>query len=417
MFRRHGLGAGPIFSQTHRVLAALVLAVSSCGCRSDPYQDAYLEMLNAEKRALEDRLYDAEYNYEQALAKLKSVQAATNEEGPPARGTQSGSRPRPRSEPADAEPRESPELPTIELPPGVEEGRRTRPDAAPAVQRRPGPPLVPASAVQPKASRPLSDQELAAAIVSALDQRVETIHLNPRLTHGADFDGKPGDDGISVLIEPRNRHGSFVPEAGRMTIVLLDPSESDEAARLARWDLDADSIRKFLQTDSLDSGVLLRLPWQDKVPEGKRLHLFVRYLTEDGRKLETDRQIEIASADLVAQRWTPRREPIPERAPRREATASWVAQDDAAEPVVTQAVAEQPIKPAPQSPAKQSAAVAKPAADAEEAAVEPVLLEPAPAKPISPRAAASAKTDSPGPAPQAANSRPAAPGQFWKPDR
>ena len=150
--------------------------------------------------------------------------------------------------------------------------------------------MRPASAVKGESpvvtakKRPLSEDELAAAIVSALDQRVESIHLNPRLTGGADFDGQPGDDGICVLVEPRNRSGDFVPEAARVSIVLLDPAKTGEAARIARWDLDADAAREFLQTESLDRGLLLRLPWQAALPERNRAAL-VRPL-RDGRRPE-----------------------------------------------------------------------------------------------------------------------------------
>jgi len=387
---------------THRVLAALVLAAWSLGCRSDPYRDAYLEMLNAEKRVLEDRLYESEYNYEQALNELKASQASAKDVRKPASRTRSGGTERPLIETEDDEPHEAPELPTIELPPGVEEGKRRRAGATPTAAR-PGAPVVTASAVKPAKSRPLSEDELAAAIVSALDQRVETIHLNSRRTRGIDFDGKPGDDGIAVLIEPRNRRGGVVPEGGRISIVLLDPSKTDEAARVARWDFDADAAAEFLQTDSLDSGLLLRLPWQETIPDRKRLHLFVRYFTADGRKLETDRQIEVESADLIAQRWTPRRSPSPENVANREATATWRPKDEEAPPTVALAAAEEPVQP--DKPVK-------PAVVAE--ATPPLVLKPAPAKAAVPKEASDAQT---GTAPKTRSGPQAPTGRFWKPER
>jgi len=337
-------------------LAAVVLSVLSLGCRNDPYQDAYFEMLNAEKRVLEDRLYDAQYNYEQALAELEAVRGKTKDGGKPARRTRAAESERPLTEPDDGEsregssvPREAPELPKIELPPGVEEGKRTSP--SPGVMR-------PASAVKGESpvvtakKRPLSDDELAAAIVSALDQRVESIHLNPRVTGGVDLDGQPGDDGICVLVEPRNRSGGFVPEAARVSIVLLDPAKTGEEARLARWDLDAEAVGKTLQTDSLDRGLLFRLPWQGALPERSRAHLFVRYVTADGRKVEADREIRVGRPDRVAQSWTPRPTPVPEQPASREVTASWQPPADRDEPVVAPAVAEVPMPAKPATGAK-----------------------------------------------------------------
>jgi hypothetical protein len=270
-------------------------------------------------------------------------------------------------------------LPTIELPPGVEEGRRKKKASSAVI--RPASTVVADSAALSARSRPLSENELAAAIVSALDQRVETIHLNPRLTGAADLDSQPGDDGLCVLVEPRNRSGDIVPEPARVSVVLLDPTKSDDAARVARWDLDADASRQFLRTDTADRGLLLRLPWQDTPPEPQKLHLFVRYVTADGRKLEADQDIQIDSEDRVAHRWTPRRTLSPQEAARREVNVSWQPKDQAEKPAVVQAVAEEPES-------------------------KPIPLE---AQSVKPPAKATAKTD---------DKRPATTkGRFWKPDR
>jgi len=340
----------------------MVMIAVSAGCRRDPYVDAYFEMLNAEKRVLEDRLYDTQYNYEKALAELEAARGGAKNGRKPATGKRASESERPLTEPADGEsrehsgpPEEVPELPKIELPPGVEEGKRR--SSSPGVMR-------PASAIKGQSpgvtakQGPLNDEELAAAIVSALDQRVESISLNPRLTGGADFDGQPGDDGICVLVEPRNRSGDFVPEPARVSVVLLDPARTGDDARIARWDLDADASREFLQTESLDRGLLLRLPWQAALPERNRAHLFVRYVTADGRKVEADREIEIESADRIAHNWTPRRTPLPEKSAGREVTVGWQPPASSGSSAVAQAVAELPAKPATAPTAEKAAPTA-----------------------------------------------------------
>lgn len=345
------------FRNSHRVWAAVALTALSLGCRRDAYKDAYFDMLNAEKRVLEDRLYESQYNYEQAVAELDAARAKAKSGKKPAGRTQSGESEEPLTGPKVDEPDATPELPKIELPPGVEEGKRKKPSSA---VMRPASAVVGESAVRPAPGRPLNEDELAAAVVSALDQRVETVYLNPRLTGGADFDAQPGDDGICVLIEPRNRSGDFVPEPARVSVVLLDPTKSDDAARIARWDLDADATRQCLRTDSADRGLMLRLPWQTTSPETKRLHLFVRYMTADGRKLEADREIEIDSADRVAYSWTPRRAPSPEQAASREVTAGWQQKEEAEKPAVVQAVAEEPAKTESTRPAASEGRFWKP---------------------------------------------------------
>ena len=72
------------------------------------------------------------------------------------------------------------------------------------------------------------------------DKKVTHLFLNP-LSGGADFDGQPGDDGLRVVIEPRNATDEFVPEAGALSVVLLDPERQGESARVARWDSDVAS--------------------------------------------------------------------------------------------------------------------------------------------------------------------------------
>jgi hypothetical protein len=58
------------------------------------------------------------------------------------------------------------------------------------------------------------------------------------------------------------------------------------------------------------------MPWPAATPTTDKLHLFVRYETPDGRRLQTDREVFIAQPGQVSQRWTPRhRSP---HAPREE---------------------------------------------------------------------------------------------------
>ena len=61
-------------------------------------------------------------------------------------------------------------------------------------------------------------------------------------------------------------------------------------ARIARWDFDAAEL-----ADKFDHGTTrglnLTLPWPATPPPGEKLHLFVRYVAPDGRKLQSDREI------------------------------------------------------------------------------------------------------------------------------
>ncbi|MEX2176790.1 MAG: hypothetical protein WD872_20655 [Pirellulaceae bacterium] len=96
-----------------------------------------------------------------------------------------------------------------------------------------------------------------------------------------------------------------------MSVVVLDPSKSGEAARIARWNFDASATRQKLDGGSAAKGIRLQMPWPATPPQSDRLHLFVRYVTADGRQLQTDREIFLSPAGEASHRWTPRQSPTP----------------------------------------------------------------------------------------------------------
>jgi hypothetical protein len=294
-----------------KALILVVLCSTVVGCRRDPYVDAYFDMLNSEKRILEDRLYEAEYNYEKALRELQACRA---------KPAPSRSRDQRDEDDRRLPPSETPDLPEVEFPPGFSrsDGRLTDERFRPV-----------GTGVLPLAKYPSSRDGSnhpptpdASSPAQTLDQRVVAIHLNPRCTGGIDLDGMPGDDGLSVLIEPRNAQGQFVAQPAAVSIVLLDPLERGDRARFARWDFDRSAAQRMMKTQGLDRGLHVRVPWPDVPPTTDRLHLFVRYTTDDHQTMESDREILIRSPDLVADRWTPRAENTVSRTASRTPTAS-----------------------------------------------------------------------------------------------
>ena len=202
--------------------------------------------------------------------------------------------------------------PKIELP----EGTESRDLPMPRTDATPGtaPPLPPAA---PSRSPTKSSENKSAArggeihtralSLEPADPRVTHIVVNQLLTGGANFDKKPGDDGIVVVVEPRNRDEAFVPLAGPITVLVLDPARTAEQGRIvARWEIDANEAQKSLRNSGKLRGIELRLPWADKPPEINKLHLHVRYITVDNRDLRTDRPLAINLPGEFTQQWTPR---------------------------------------------------------------------------------------------------------------
>ncbi|MEQ8786104.1 MAG: hypothetical protein RIC55_07380 [Pirellulaceae bacterium] len=138
------------------------------------------------------------------------------------------------------------------------------------------------------------------------DLRVTHVVINPVLTSGHNFDRRAGDDGVSIVFEPRNAADAFVPRGGDVSIVLLDPAEEGQLQRVARWDFPLEEVVHRIRTEKFGRGVNFKLRWSDRPPAHKNLYVFVRYTSDDGRVMEDNREIEIAFAGDVSNRWTPK---------------------------------------------------------------------------------------------------------------
>jgi hypothetical protein len=130
------------------------------------------------------------------------------------------------------------------------------------------------------------------------NQTIAQITLHPSLTGGIGS-GTAGDEGLLVVVEPRDFAGKIVPFAGETSVALIDPALSGEQARLARWDFSAAQTERMIHTGS-DAGIHLRLKWRS-LPEHDRLKVFVRYSTRDGRKLQAEQIIAVATGAAVMQ--------------------------------------------------------------------------------------------------------------------
>jgi hypothetical protein len=301
------------------LLTAVLLAAALAGCRTAPYVSAHVESLNAEYRQLEDYVYcleDENARLKQELEDVRENYERVRRGEAPARSSPY----RPRMEDRGIGSGPTIEPPVIELPGNTPP--RSILNKPPAVESPGKLDLTPPSVELPA---PLTPRETSVPEPPRrpADARVTHISLNALLTGGTDLDGHPGDDGLSVVVEPRNARDEYVPEAGAVSIVVLDPNKTGEGARVARWDFDLSTTRQKLQAGGAARGIPLVMSWPATPPQASTLHLFVRYETPDGRRLQTDREIFLADAGTVSQRWTPR---PPERQRPAEAQRTEVAQ-------------------------------------------------------------------------------------------
>jgi len=267
------------------VVATAILAM--IGCRTDPN----ILMLEQENRLLEDEIWRLRWALEDCGESIASGKfnpgAATSAGGSSSPRTFRGGAPAAPAGPLQ-----------IDLGEQMQEGERPKifgrkssgvsPEPQPDTNRMRPMPVPPRQEPPDKAPRfePGGTRQLPPRADSA---KVEFITLRDRLCGGYDGDGRPGDEGIRFMLEPRDAQGHILAAPGEVSVVALDPAAEGEAARVARWDFPAHEIaRRFRK-----GGFLLEALWPAP-PKHNDLHLFVRYTTRDGRRIEIDRPIRVA---------------------------------------------------------------------------------------------------------------------------
>jgi hypothetical protein len=127
--------------------------------------------------------------------------------------------------------------------------------------------------------------------------------VNRALSGGFDADGRPGDEGVIVVIEPRDRQDRYVAAPGDVALVLLDPALD---ARIARWDFSAAETARMFHDSTFGRGIQLEMTWPGEPPKNRDLHVFVRYTTADGRQLDVDQPIRVEPSGRSVAGWSAR---------------------------------------------------------------------------------------------------------------
>ncbi|HEX3868890.1 MAG TPA: hypothetical protein VHV77_00495 [Pirellulales bacterium] len=263
------------------------------GCRSHTTQ----ELLERDLRQQEDALYQLQCKLDQqcALVDALSQENAT---------LRSGAYPAPATTPTTVPTTRPPRSirngdtsplapPTIELP-----GEQAAPFRAPP-EIKPFDPNVPEGEVPPSASAPTPPiivtptAEMTIETSNDTAAEVAVISLNPRVTGGYASDDKPGDDGVTVLVEPRTADGKLVERPGALTIVVMDPAVAGVKGRIARWDFSEQDIVSRWRSSPDGKGWRFDLHWPSAPPVHGDLIVHTRYTTASGAKLDAQAPIKV----------------------------------------------------------------------------------------------------------------------------
>ena len=264
----------------------LCVCVSAVGCNSKRQQRQSIDALHKELRWQEDQIYqlqDAIEQYQEALENCRAGQ----------RSSHTPNTPTPRRDPIEDNGNDIvPELPRVELGEPDENGGGLPPiDGVPA----PGEPM---DHDAPPRINP-TESEPKPVDMSSAD--VKEIRVHRILTGGLDRDGRPGDEGVQVVIEPLDVEGKVVPTSGDIAIALMDHTLPEGNQRLAFWTIEAKDAEKQLRRGGISDGLQFELMWgSDRYPVHRDLDLYVRYTTSDGRHLDARRKVRIRLPEDVA---------------------------------------------------------------------------------------------------------------------
>jgi len=260
-----------------------ILAVALCGCRTG----GDISALQRENFQLEEQITALEVKLDQCCRELHATrdQLAARE-----RASVDRERRVDESSPSDL-----PRPPKIEL--GPQGGKEIEP--APKFEPRQK------NGAQPNgggrgAGPDLGHMHNVAA--RQADQRVAAITLHPEDTSGYDADAtRPGDEGIVVVVEPRNLAGESVRVPGEMSVMAFDLSQVPQptaalnerhSAHVGTWHFTRQDAETWFDEDR--NRMRLELPWPPAGgPRHKDLLVLVKYKTDDGRLLEAKMPIKV----------------------------------------------------------------------------------------------------------------------------
>jgi len=122
--------------------------------------------------------------------------------------------------------------------------------------------------------------------------KVESVKFSPLLTSGIDFDGSPGDDGLSALLMPVDAEGDLVKLIGSVELELLDLSQPHGRQSIGEWRFTADEARNQWHRGFMSAGYLFQLKWQQP-PAARELTLHGRLVAPDGRQFNATQTVKL----------------------------------------------------------------------------------------------------------------------------
>lgn len=305
-------------------IAASLFMLPLAACRSRAYQDVYNDQLTSEVRILEDQLYEADYQNQVLQQKLErerrkqlSGKSPANPRPPLTSSGNSGNAVTNEAETSDAKSTATPSEFDIDLGDPVDD--LPAPSQLPPVQVLPprieefSPPQIEAGEPAPPGGdakdAPLPPGQITIPESARLMLPIEptfpvSVEIHPGLSGGHHQDSDNQIDGIYLVVTLQDNQGKIAHFDKPMSIVVLDPdpTKTGDAARIGRWNFTAQQVAEHFRDTPLPS-FHFPILWNDRVPQGDEVAVFVRVMTNSETPIETDMMLRFRASTTAD--WQP----------------------------------------------------------------------------------------------------------------
>ncbi|RLT15616.1 MAG: hypothetical protein DWI26_05370 [Planctomycetota bacterium] len=164
-------------------------------------------------------------------------------------------------------------------------------------------PVIQTSAVQALEARGKSGR----IPTKPTDSRVREIDWHPTMCRAQNSDGKPGDDGLFLVLIPRNTAGQFVPSLGALTLVVEETLADGSVARIGRYEFSEAELKDYLEPVGSAPGLHIPIRWTEQKPAGTSVEVYAKLTMPDGSTMVNRRTIPLRkTAGMGPSTWTPR---------------------------------------------------------------------------------------------------------------
>lgn len=133
------------------------------------------------------------------------------------------------------------------------------------------------------------------AAEDSLSQAI-SLTIDRSLTRGEDLDGQPGDEGVLIVLQPRDAAGKYLPQTGSVVIEVVDSptaTKEDSAAQVAEWKFSQDEVRRATRNSSLGRGAYLSVDWDEHLPTHEKLLLIAKWKSPSGEVLTAEHVVRV----------------------------------------------------------------------------------------------------------------------------